>query len=191
SGEPRSLSSGAMDALPDRGDPRRNTMKIAFPCLSAAVAWYLAALPGCLVRAPGPAALPHQARAPAADSGPAAAAAPAPGHRPLEPFLEKAVLWIVKGQHPDGGWGAGSHANQAERDPQAVVTDPATSAFTAMALLRAGHTPVSGEHREAVARAVERLIAIVEAAPADGPRITDLGGTQPQAKLGPYIDTSM
>jgi hypothetical protein len=176
----------------------------------------ISAAPGCLVKNPGPAPGRHAELPREADSasgasvlpggttaaGPAgaapaegkesrAAAAPAPAPRPLEPFLEKALLWLVKAQHQDGGWGAGSHANQSLRDPQAVVTDPATSAFTAMALLRAGHTPVSGEHREAVARAVERLVAVVEAAPAEGPRITDMNGTQPQAKLGPYIDTSM
>ena len=86
-------------------------------------------------------------------------------------------------QHADGGWGAGSHAAQRIRDPHAVKTDPSTTAFAGLALLRAG------AHPEAVARATDYVVRAVEAAPEAGPLITDITGTQPQRKLGPYIDT--
>lgn len=106
-------------------------------------------------------------------------------------FVQRGIDWLVEAQHLDGGWGAGSHAQQQVRDPRAVQTDPATTAFAATALLRAGSTPLSGKHQDAVRRAVEYLLSSVESAPDDGPRITSLEGTQPQSKLGPLIDTSM
>jgi hypothetical protein len=106
-------------------------------------------------------------------------------------YVHKAIGWLVEAQHKDGGWGAGSHARQQERDPQAVVTDPATTAFSAMTLLRVGHTPESGDHRDAVRRATEYLVKTVEAASDKDAKITDITGTQPQAKLGPLVDTSM
>ncbi len=72
-----------------------------------------------------------------------------------------------------------------------MPTDPATTAFTAMALLRAGHTPVQGDYRDAVRKATEYLVGVVETSSESGPLITDMKGTQPQAKLGPLVDTSM
>ena len=99
------------------------------------------------------------------------------------PSVQKGVDWLAAAQHADGGWGAGSHAAQRIRDPHAVKTDPGTTAFAGLALLRAG------AHPEAVARATDYVVRAVEAAPEAGPLITDITGTQPQRKLGPYIDT--
>ncbi|MCZ6691774.1 MAG: terpene cyclase/mutase family protein [Planctomycetota bacterium] len=110
---------------------------------------------------------------------------------PIAPFVEKAIDWLAQSQHESGGWGAGSHTKQQIRDPSIVKTDPATTAFSAMALVRAGHTTTTGEYREVVRRATEYLLRIVEKAPADGGKITDIVGTQPQAKMGPLVDTSM
>ncbi len=102
---------------------------------------------------------------------------------PLGPVVQKGLDWLAKAQQPDGGWGAGSHAEQQVRDPHAVRTDPATTAFAAQALLRARAYP------EWAARATDYLVAAVESAPEVGPLITDIHETQPQVKLGPYIDT--
>ena len=106
-------------------------------------------------------------------------------------FVLEGVDWLVAAQQKDGGWGGGAHAKQNIRDPHAVRTDPATTAFTALALLRAGHTPVAGSHQQSVRRATEYLVKAVEDAPVEGPKITDITGTQPQSKLGPLVDTSM
>jgi len=72
-----------------------------------------------------------------------------------------------------------------------VKTDPATTAFAAMALMRVGNTPTSGSHQDSVRRALLYLVETVEEAPAKGPKITDITGTQPQTKLGQIVDTSM
>ncbi len=110
---------------------------------------------------------------------------------PIAPLVQKAIEWLVEAQHPNGGWGAGSHSDQQERDPHNVKTDPATTAFAAMTLVRAGSTVSSGPSREAVRKATENLVSLVEDCSEDGPKITEVQGTQPQSKLGPLVDTSM
>src|SRR3990170_2603292 len=93
-------------------------------------------------------------------------------------FVKKGVTWLIAAQHNDGGWGGGSHADQQNRDALQVQTDPGTTAFTLLSLLRAGHTPVAGEYKTQVRRGLEYLVTTVEKAPAEGPRITDITGTQ-------------
>jgi hypothetical protein len=110
---------------------------------------------------------------------------------PIANFVTRGTEWLIQAQHENGGWGAGSHARQEVRDPHQVQVDPATTAFTCLALLRCGHTPTSGGYQSNVRRAVEYLVGVVEEASDDGPRITDLTGTQPQSKLGPLVDTSL
>ena len=125
----------------------------------------------------------------AKDDGAKAPAAVTPGRIPE--FVTKGVAWLIAAQHNDGGWGGGSHAHQDVKDPHAVTTDPATTSFTLIALLRSGHTPVAGEYKSQVRKGLEYLVAAVEKAPADGPLITDVEGTQPQSKLGRNVDTAM
>lgn len=109
----------------------------------------------------------------------------------LDPFIEKALEWLTKAQHESGGWGAGSHASQQILDPHKVQTDPATTAFTAMALLRIGGDPTDGKYKEPLRKACEYLVRVVAQSDDAGPTITTLQGTQPQSKLGQLIDTSM
>ena len=112
--------------------------------------------------------------------------------REIAPFLRKGIDWLVEAQHENGGWGGGSHANQQNRDPHNIQVDPATTAFAAMALLRAGHTPVAGKYKDSVRKATGFLVETVEQyGNPSSPKITDITGTQPQAKLGPLVDTSM
>jgi hypothetical protein len=114
-----------------------------------------------------------------------------PKPRPAEPFMEKALGWLAEAQHKDGGWGAGTHANQQEKDAHKVQTDPATTAFAAMTFLRAGNTPTAGRFKEVVRKATEHLLKVVEESSEKGPKVTEMTGTQPQAKLGPLVDTTM
>lgn len=115
----------------------------------------------------------------------------APEPQPIADFVQKGIKWLVSAQHENGGWGAGSHAEQQLRDPNKVQVDPATTAFAASALLRAGHTPTSGEYAVNIRKATEYLCGVVEEYTQPGPKITDLTGTQIQAKLGPLVDTAM
>ncbi|MCC7510261.1 MAG: hypothetical protein IT464_12950 [Planctomycetes bacterium] len=114
---------------------------------------------------------------------------PEPG--PIDPFMIKGIDYLVAAQHEDGGWGGGSHAAQDVRDPHAVKTDPGSTSFAAMALMRAGHTPFSGKHKASVLKATTYVVGAVEASSDNGPRITDIEGTQLQSKLGQIIDTAM
>jgi len=106
-------------------------------------------------------------------------------------FLDKGLSWLAEAQFENGGWGAGSHSRQDIRDPRAVQIDPATTAFSAMALTRAGNTLKEGPYAQNVSRALMYLLESVEEFPEEGANITAITGTQPQAKLGQNIDVSM
>ncbi len=112
-------------------------------------------------------------------------------NKPIPKFLDRGLEWLIAAQHPNGGWGSGSHARQDIKDPHQIQVDPATTSFVGLALFRAGHTPVSGEYQKQVRKAVRYLVRVVEDSSANGPKITDLEGTQPQTKLGPLVDTSL
>jgi len=105
--------------------------------------------------------------------------------------IEKGLTWIVKAQHPAGGWGAGSHARQDVMDPQAVQPDPATTSMVAMALLRTGTTLNSGLYSEQLNGALNYLLEAVESSENNSNNITDQTGTQIQIKLGQNIDVIM
>src|SRR5688572_570611 len=47
--------------------------------------------------------------------------------------VDRALVWIVKAQNNNGGWGAGSHQRQDILDPHSVAADPATTAMVSMA----------------------------------------------------------
>ncbi|NNF58632.1 MAG: hypothetical protein HKN04_10355 [Rhodothermaceae bacterium] len=111
--------------------------------------------------------------------------------KPFPRYLPQSLDWLAAAQFSNGGWGAGQHAQQGIDDPHAVQMDPATTAFAALALMRTGSTPDDGPYAENVARALAYLLDLVEESSEDGPRITTIDGTQPQAKLGRNIDAAM
>jgi len=106
------------------------------------------------------------------------------------PWNLSAVQWLLQAQSPDGGWGSGSHAYQEVRDPHAVQTDPATTSFAALALMKAGGKLTINPYKKEILKALDRLLKDIDARPDNG-RITSLTGTQPQVKLGIHIDASM
>ncbi|MDQ3017717.1 MAG: hypothetical protein M3R25_13485, partial [Bacteroidota bacterium] len=101
-----------------------------------------------------------------------------------------AIQWLLDAQSPNGGWGAGSHVYQEVRDPHLVQTDPATTAFAATALLKAGGPLKTNPYKDKILKGLDRIVKDIDARPDNG-RITSLDGTQPQIKLGVNIDASM
>ncbi|PKP15827.1 MAG: hypothetical protein CVU07_08865, partial [Bacteroidetes bacterium HGW-Bacteroidetes-23] len=101
--------------------------------------------------------------------------------------ISKGELWLIEAQNSDGGWGAGSRNNQKERNPHAVSSDPATTAMSAMALYRCGHSMEKGEHKETLKKSVLFLLNEIEKNQ-NSPYITQIRGTQIQGKLGEHID---
>ena len=99
-----------------------------------------------------------------------------------------ALKWLAGAQNNDGGWGAGSHARQNVMDPHAVSSDPASTAMVAMALLRCRNTPTDGQYSNQLNKALNYLLASVEASDNNALNITNLQSTQPQVKLGQNID---
>ncbi len=110
---------------------------------------------------------------------------------PVSQFLENGIEWLAAAQFQNGGWGAGSHQHQEIRDPKAVQIDPATTAFAAMALMRAGSTLKQGPHASNVSKALDYLLHVVEESPEEGANIISLTSTQPQVKMGQNIDVAM
>lgn len=105
--------------------------------------------------------------------------------------VEKAIQtgedFLIHAQNKNGGWGAGSHAHQTEMNPLSVSTDPATTAMSAMALYRCGHTIYSGTYKSNLRNAVNYLLNEVNANKKSD-YITSVRGTQIQTKLGQNID---
>lgn len=104
--------------------------------------------------------------------------------------VQKGENWLVEAQNSDGGWGAGSHSNQKERNPHAVLSDPATTAMSAMALYRCGYTINKGPHQETLQKALHYLLNEIEKNKGKE-FITEVRGTQIQRKLGEHIDAIM
>jgi Squalene-hopene cyclase C-terminal domain len=109
----------------------------------------------------------------------------------LPQFAQKSIEWIVSVQAENGAWGAGSHARQDIHDARAVSTDPATTAFASMALLRSGNTLNEGRYKDNLKKALNYLIETVENSTEESLKITEMEGTQPQIKLGQNIDATL
>lgn len=105
-----------------------------------------------------------------------------------EASIDSGVEWLVTAQNANGGWGAGSHYQQNVLDPKAVNTDPATTAMSAMALLRTGSTLSGGPYARQLRKATMYLIEAVENTPGERMTITPETNTQIQVKLGGNID---
>jgi hypothetical protein len=132
---------------------------------------------------------------------PAAAAeaiAPAtqPATQPVEPKklsanVNKGLAWLAQQQLEGGGWGQGDESARMGDSNQKLrgAANVADTAMAALALMRAGSTPTSGEYATNVRRAVEFVCASVEKSDENSLSVTDVNGTRLQGKLGTYVDT--
>jgi len=188
-------SSPADEAAPsDRSRAGRPRMTMLEPAAAEEPATRNPGVPGRRPKRPAARGRPaggdgQAARGPAGRPGVPVADGPRPQPRPVGEAVDAGIAWLVAAQAADGGWGAGSALPQPGADPRATPSDPATTAFAAGALLRAGHTPLEGDRAAEVRRATELLCSVVEAADRQGPKITD-HATQIQVKLGQLVDTA-
>jgi hypothetical protein len=110
--------------------------------------------------------------------------------KPLSENVSKGLAWLVARQLPSGGWGQGEESAQmgggGELKDTATVADTCTAI---LALVRAGHTPKSGDYAASVSLAVTFVLAEIEKSDEESLSITGTQGTRVQAKLGPFIDT--
>src|SRR6187401_2763064 len=96
----------------------------------------------------------------AAKQAQAAAATPIKP-KPLAGSTTKALAYLVSQQQPSGGFGQGGgwrSASQGGRVEGATVEDPAdvgNTAIAALAMLRSGSTPRSGEYAKPLVKAIE------------------------------------
>ncbi len=95
------------------------------------------------------------------------------------------VKWLLQHQRSDGGWGAGSWGS----DNLSAPSDVATTAYVSLALLRDANR--TGKHDAALERSVSFVVGAIETAPKDTPLLNTPQGTQPQHKLGQYVDTHL
>ena len=102
--------------------------------------------------------------------------------------IKAGLSFLVQGQHPNGGWGAGTHAHQNVIDPHAVTPDPATTSMVSMAIIRSGTSFEQGTYFNELNKAHQFLMEAAEASMNNPSNITELTGTQIQAKLGQSID---
>lgn len=106
----------------------------------------------------------------------------------LNMSVRDGLNWLSDAQLPNGGYGAGSHNAQSERNPHAVPADPATTAMVAQAFLRSGTTLKKGQYANNLKKAINYLLETVENASKKAVYITEVRGTQIQTKLGQNID---
>ena len=99
------------------------------------------------------------------------------------PNIDKAVHWLVSVQGKDGGWGQDGGATSYVRSTERLETngnDVANTAVATLALVHAGNTPVKGEYRAQVRRAVDFILRSVEESPEEGLAVTRVTGSQIQ-----------
>ena len=106
--------------------------------------------------------------------------------------VKTGIEWLVSVQGNDGGWGQDGGETSYVRQGENLETssnDVANTAVATLALIRSGHTPTEGKHRNHTLSGIEFILRSVEASPEAGLAVTKVTGSQIQRKLGPYIDT--
>src|SRR6186997_552562 len=115
--------------------------------------------------------------------------------KPLADYTTKGLAYLVGQQQSNGGfgqgggWRSGSQGGRVEGTNAEDPADVGNTAIAALAMLRSGSTPRSGEYAKPLTKAIEFIAGKVEKVEADSPYVTDVLGTQLQSKIGQYVDT--
>ncbi len=105
--------------------------------------------------------------------------------------VEQGLTWLAQHQVGTGGWGQGDEATGmgSSMNGMRSVANVADTSMALLAFLRAGHTPTTGRHKDAVANGLAFVLQSVEASDKDSLYVTDVRGTRVQGKIGTYVDT--
>jgi hypothetical protein len=143
--------------------------------------------------------LPPGKETAATDGKPADKPADLPPPKPLGEPVNKGLAWLAKAQNPDGGWGQGggwrvnvqqgANRGRVEGDNVADPSDVGNTAIALQAYLRAGTKLDTGEHAQTAAKAAQFLLVQLEADKDESLFVTPVRDTQPQSKIGRYVDT--
>ena len=116
--------------------------------------------------------------------------------KPLAVPTQKALAYLISQQDASGGWGQGGGWRQNSQGSGRVegteTKDPpdlGNTCIAALALIRAGNTPQSGQYANQLSLAVKFICSKVDAADNDGLYVTDVRDTQLQQKIGQFVDT--
>ncbi len=111
--------------------------------------------------------------------------------QPLSENVRHGLAWLVRTQHPNGGWSQGEESANMGTSMYQLKDKPnlADTCMATMALMRAGNTPSSGEYARPIQRALDFIMSEAENSDRDSLFVTSVRGTRVQSKLGTYIDT--
>ena len=116
----------------------------------------------------------------------------------LSAAVKSGLAYLLKNQQEDGGWnqGGGWRTSVGDKGGGRVegktIEDPSdvgNTCITLLALIRAGHTPVEGEYKDAVTKGLKYLLGRIEKSDSESLYVTDVRNTQLQSKIGSYVDT--
>ena len=111
--------------------------------------------------------------------------------KPLTENVKRGLSWLAQHQNKDGGWGQGEES-AAMGTSSAEIRDTSNVGDTcaaALALIRSGSTPSSGDFHEQIKAAALFVCEHVEKSDETSMKISTLEGIRLQTKLGPNIDT--
>lgn len=113
--------------------------------------------------------------------------------KPLSGNVKRGLAWLAKTQDKSGGWCQGEESIYMGSAMDKVKDAPnvADTCIAALAIVRSGSTPKSGEYAKNVQSAIKFVCAQIEESDNKSLSVTKVNGTRVQLKLGQYIDTFM
>lgn len=150
-----------------------------------------------LAQVPPVPAVTAPAKAEAKSDAKPADAKPRPAPKELSENAKRGLAYLVSQQQESGGWGQGGgwrtsgegRGGRVEGKEVKDPTDVGNTCIATLALIRAGHTPKTGEYAKQVAKAVEFICSHVDKSDQKSLYVTDIRDTQLQSKIGTYVDT--
>ncbi|MHC5037694.1 MAG: prenyltransferase/squalene oxidase repeat-containing protein [Planctomycetota bacterium] len=105
--------------------------------------------------------------------------------------VKRGLAWLIQTQNEDGGWAQGEESRGMGGTGNAVrdKSNVADTCMAALAILRSGVTPATGEYAEALKGALDYVCGQIESSDEESLYVTKVRGTRVQSKIGTFIDT--